>query len=109
MKRLIIKNEVAKQDLIDIALYLGAENPAFAEKFLDVAEEDFQRLAEMPGLGSPRTIGPNDPIHVRMWPVSDFRNYLIFYQSTDEELIIIRVLHGARDIERILEMETDEE
>jgi hypothetical protein len=33
------------------------------------------------------------------------RNSIIFYQSTEEELLIVRVLHGARDIAALFEEE----
>ena len=51
-------------------------------------------------MGSPRDYGPNYP-GLRMWHVPKFPKYLIFYQATDIELIIRRVLHGAQDIARI--------
>lgn len=40
-----------------------------------------------------------------MFPVKKFENYLIFYQSMEEELLIVRVLHGARDIAALFEKE----
>ena len=34
-----------------------------------------------------------------MWPIPKFANYLIFYRLTSEKVeIVVRVLHGARDI-----------
>lgn len=38
-----------------------------------------------------------------MFPVKKFENYLIFYQATAEELLIVRVLHGARDMVALFE------
>jgi plasmid stabilization system protein ParE len=40
-----------------------------------------------------------------MFPIMKFENFLIFYQSTDEEILIVRVLHGARDIAALFEDE----
>jgi plasmid stabilization system protein ParE len=31
------------------------------------------------------------------------RNYLVFYQAEDRFIIALRVLHGARNIERLFE------
>lgn len=42
---------------------------------------------------------------MRMFPVKKFDNYLIFYQSTEEEVLVVRVLHGARDIAALFEEE----
>jgi hypothetical protein len=40
---------------------------------------------------------------MRSLHVPDFRNYVIYYQVTEQELIIRRILHGARDAEWIFE------
>ena len=40
---------------------------------------------------------------LRMWLSPAFRNYLIFYRELPEGVEIVRVLHSARDIQRILE------
>jgi toxin ParE1/3/4 len=36
-----------------------------------------------------------------MWPVKDFEKYLIFYRSLPEGIEVVRIIHGARDIERL--------
>ena len=43
----------------------------------------------------------NNPItaDIRMFPVSNFDKFLIYYRPVDEGVLIIRVLHGARDIQ----------
>lgn len=38
---------------------------------------------------------------VRSWPIRHFMNYLIFYRPIDGGVEVLRILHGARDIERI--------
>jgi hypothetical protein len=40
-----------------------------------------------------------------MFPVKRHEKYLIFYQSTGEELLVVRVIHGARDIAALFEGE----
>jgi plasmid stabilization system protein ParE len=42
---------------------------------------------------------------IRQWKVSTFDKYLIFYRIVSSGIDIIRVLHGARDIDRILDEE----
>jgi toxin ParE1/3/4 len=34
-----------------------------------------------------------------VWPIKGFANYLIFYRMRSNSIEIVRVLHGARDIE----------
>ena len=40
-----------------------------------------------------------------MWPVASFEDYLIFYRPTKRGIDVVRVLHGARDLRRILRRE----
>jgi toxin ParE1/3/4 len=39
---------------------------------------------------------------VCQWRIKNFRDYLVFYLVQDEQIEILRVLHGARDLEGIL-------
>ena len=90
-------------DLYEIATYIGADNPDAAMRFLDAAEKEFKSLAAMPGKGRPRRFKNPRLSGVRSWRVEGFVNYLIFYRPLADGIEVIRVLHGARDIERILE------
>ncbi|MGB3640786.1 MAG: type II toxin-antitoxin system RelE/ParE family toxin [Rivularia sp. (in: cyanobacteria)] len=38
-----------------------------------------------------------------------FRNYLVFYRTRDTDIEILRVLHGRRDINAILDEDLGEE
>ena len=40
---------------------------------------------------------------IRQQSIKGFRKYLIFYRITESEIDILRVIHGARDIETILD------
>jgi toxin ParE1/3/4 len=73
-----------------------------ARRYQKAWQSAFDTLAEMPGLGAPRDYGNPKFTGVRVWPVPGFKNYLIFYQFTEVELNVLRVLHGARDIPRLL-------
>jgi toxin ParE1/3/4 len=64
----------------------------------------FEQLARMPQLGRmAKKIRTSEQL--RMWLSPAFRNYLIFYRELPDGVEIARVLHGARDIQRILENE----
>ena len=39
---------------------------------------------------------------VRVFPVSRFKKYLVFYRPVADGIEILRVLHGARDIDDLL-------
>ena len=42
---------------------------------------------------------------MRRTPVRGFRQFILFYRANDAGIEIIRVLHGARDIESIFREE----
>jgi len=68
---------------------------AVAERFMAVLEAKFQPLLQAPSIGSPRdqiAQGLRAVFHVP---------YAIYYLFSDQELIIVRVLHGARDVTAI--------
>ena len=40
---------------------------------------------------------------LRVWSIRKFENYLIFYRPVPDGIEVVRVLHGSRDIDTILE------
>jgi toxin ParE1/3/4 len=56
----------------------------------------------MPGIGT--LYEPDEVLYsdLRYFPVSRFRMYLVFYREIPGGIEVLRVLHGARDIQRIL-------
>jgi len=87
----------AERDLDEICYYIAAGNADAATRvrhtILDIA--DF--LALNPALG--RRILKATPRHaaVRWLVVPKYRNYLIFYQPFENTIVVVRVLHAARD------------
>lgn len=56
----------------------------------------------MPGIGERRE-SPNPRLAgLRVWRVEGFEKHLIFYRPAGDGIEIVRVLHGARDIDSIL-------
>lgn len=51
----IIRHELALRDLDEAAAYLSENDPSVGLRFLCAAEQAFSSLAQMPGMGSPRT------------------------------------------------------
>jgi len=65
----------------------------------------FAHITDMPGIGE-RWPSSNPLLaDMRVWRIEGFENHLIFYRPTVDGIDIIRVLHGARDIENLLETE----
>lgn len=84
--------------------------PAFPAKIVDIAADNPGRavsfIRELRAQG--QRIAPNPPGYRLRPELGDdirscaHRNYVVFFAATPEELTIIRLLHGARDIPAIL-------
>lgn len=99
----ITRRARAEDDLADqAAWYIVKASPRIAERFLEAVEHTAEALLATPGLGVARTYRNLRLAGMRMTPVRGFGKHLIFYRQTREGIEIVRVLHGARDLERIL-------
>jgi len=88
-------------DVIDQPYYTaGSSSLNASDKFLKAVETAYKQLSGMPGMGSPRDYG-SQYSGLQIWHVPKSPKYPIFYQATDTELIIRRMLHEAQDIAQI--------
>jgi len=97
MSRKIIVHREARSDVIDIAYFIAEDSLDAASRFATALDAAYRRLAFLPSIGAIREYNNPSLAGMRMWPLPEFPKYLIFYRATDEELRIIRVLHGAQD------------
>ena len=102
MKRKIIVAPTARVDIKDHFHYINERNQKAAKKFLKASRETFQRLSAMPGIGVSRNYSNSELEGLRFVTITGFQNYLVFYLTSSESIQIIRVLHGAQNIELIL-------
>ena len=91
------------RDLIELATYMAEDNMDASDRFLVATEETSKQLAQTPNMGKRCQFSHPNLIDVRQQAIKGFRRYLIFYRLIDSEVEILRVIHGARDIEDILD------
>lgn len=91
----------ARRDLVEIADYISDNNIDAAMRFLDAAEGTIAFLAANPHVGQFFVPADESMPPLRIWPVDGFRNHLIFFRPTDDGVEIVRVLHGARNLESL--------
>ena len=101
MQQFLVRRR-ADRDIDEIADYIGQHNTSAGRRFIEELWSEFSLLAEYPGVGTIRTGVPRHLRGLRSCPVKGFRNYLIFYIPGKEGVEIVRVLHGARNIGRII-------
>jgi toxin ParE1/3/4 len=93
---------LADADVLGHYCCVGRERPTAAERFLDALESGYERITEHPRIGVACTELAPTLEELRRWPVPGFASYLIFYRPAGETIEIVRVLHGARDLEGCL-------
>jgi len=87
-----------EEDLIEGARWIQADNPQAARRFLDVTFATFDRLAEFPESGAFARFKNRRLAAVRFCVLPPpFNRWLIFYQSSSDEVEIIRVIYGTQN------------
>lgn len=84
----------AETDLLELWLTIAEDNPVAADESLDSIQSTVLLLATQPEMGRAR---PELADGLRSFPTHT--PYIIFYVPEGEGLLIVRVLHHARDID----------
>lgn len=82
----------ARRDVRGIVGYIAKDNPRAAERFANDLAGKFATLDEAPLIGREHA---DFGTGIRFFP---FGSYLIIYRSEKAGVVIIRVLHGARNL-----------
>lgn len=95
MPRLVIL-PAAQADLIEIGDFIAQDNPGRALTFLAEIEAKMYQAAERP-----ESFPARDDVRAGLRSARHGR-YLIFFLDAGAEVQVVRVLHGARDLPRVL-------
>jgi toxin ParE1/3/4 len=80
----------ARQDLQAVREHIAAVNPGAARQVAQRILQAIGLLAEQPGLGRPGRVLETRELVVAGTP------YIAAYRVVDDTIVILRVLHGAR-------------
>ena len=96
----------ARLDLLDQFVYFGEQvGVELAERYFTAVDETCRRLVVHPLSGDLYDSGIARLKGLRRIQVSGFESYLIFYLAIDHGIDVVRVLHGARDIDNLFALE----
>lgn len=87
----------AELDLADILRELDKKNPAVADRYATEFDQKSHVLTQFPELGRLR---PEIAPKLRSTLV---KPYVIFYRLEGDVVQIVRIIHGKRDLRRILQ------
>jgi toxin ParE1/3/4 len=92
----VSQSQRARADLLDIWLEIATDDPAAADRLYDRLERRVGILETFPEAGPSRPeIAPEARVLVE-------GSYLILYRIRTKDVQVVRVLHGARDIDEAL-------
>ena len=101
--------QAASDDVVrQFRYYLVTLNlPDLAVRFRTAVRQTVQSLPQHPLVGA-RDRSTNPQLqNLRTWPVAGFEAIRIYYLLDKDTIRVIRILHGKRDVKRILEREAD--
>ncbi len=85
------------------AWYGDAAAGGVGDRFLDAVDVTVRLLATEPGVGRKITFRSVKLKNLQCFRVAPpFDSYLIFYRCVEDEIFVERVLHGARDLPKVL-------
>jgi antitoxin ParD1/3/4 len=91
---------LAKADIFDIWAYIADHSQDAADRVEQAIFDACAFLAETPMSGHSRPDLTARPL--RFWTLSRYPNYVIVYRPEKAPLQIVAVMHGKRDVRRIL-------
>ena len=92
----VVRTDQAETDLAEILDSLEERSPQAAERLATAIDDRCTLLSQLPLMGRPREeLGPGLRSVV-------IERYVLFYRVTATAVEVLRILHGARDIDTIM-------
>ena len=92
---------LAKADIFDIWAYIAVDSESAADRVEQAIYDACEFLAEGPLRGHTRHDFTPRPL--RFWTLNSYPNFTIVYRPDADPIQIIAILHGKRNLRRILE------
>src|SRR5258708_2193811 len=98
----VVQRTAARRDFVIHYAYLAEEAGIdVARRFRLAVERTYAELAEMPRMGTPGKVLKGKHAGIRIWPVHDFREYLVAYRQRRGGVAIERLIHAKQDYLRV--------
>ncbi len=97
--------EAATASILDLAEYFASvSNASLGHRWNIAIDKNILLLKRFPNIGSPCFFRHPDLADLRRLTIDGFTQYLLFYRYFEAEsrILIIDVVHGARDLEPLL-------
>jgi len=95
-------SELAINDILEQAnWYESRSDEKLAKRWERAVTSTLSRIDRTPNSGSPCRFRAAELLATRRVPVSGFSKHLVFYKVERREVFVLRVIHGALDLESL--------
>lgn len=89
----VIRRPQAEDDILEIWAYIAEDSMADADRWIDGLDAHLHLWATQPSIGRSR-----DELVAGLRSMA-YGRYVVFYEALDDGIDVVRVLHGAQDID----------
>jgi toxin ParE1/3/4 len=102
-KRRLVFSDAAIADILEQAdWYVVQSGHRLAGRWQKAVMSAISLSVRRPAAGVVCTFRNPELHDIRRMHISGFPKHLLFYRFDDDEVFVLRVVHGARDLERLL-------
>jgi plasmid stabilization system protein ParE len=91
---------LAKEDIFEIWSFIASDSPEIADRVEQAIYDVCALVADAPMRGHSRSDLTNRPL--RFWTLTRYPNYTVVYRPETSPVQVVAVLHGRRNLRRIL-------
>ena len=101
----------ARDDILRQFRYylVDQDKPQVAQRFLSAVRRTMEQIVRTPQGGAPKRLSREALRDLRSWPVRGFEDVRVYYLAQEGPVRVVRVLHGKRDINAILDKESSDD
>ena len=97
-------SDAAVADILEQSEWYEAQaDQNLAQRWAEAVSATALRIAETPEAGPLCRFRAHELSGVRRMAIAGFAKHLIFYLLREDEVFVLRVIHGARDLESLFE------
>ena len=101
-RQIVLSDEAVNDILEQAAWYEEQSGLKLARRWEQAVTSVLLRIAAAPAGGAPCIFKAPELAGVRRAPVTGFPKHLVFYRIQKQQMNILRIVHGARDLESLL-------
>jgi toxin ParE1/3/4 len=101
-KNRLVVSDAAVADIVEQADWYSAQSGnALAQRWETAVTAAIMRVLHRPNTGTPCQFRAVELHDLRRTGIPGFPRHLLFYRFDRDEVVIVRVVHGARDLEAL--------